>query len=170
VTVFNGTCAVQQSILVQLTQPINPIIIQNGNVMACDINGALYQWYLNGVEIAGATAQFYSATTGGFYAVVATLNGCSVISSLFNFNFVGIDMVDERVFQVFPNPTRDVILCKGIFICKLDLFDMTGRYLKQITVNGTQALIDLTDLVDGQYMLVVTDLDGVKEVIRVEKL
>jgi hypothetical protein len=46
---------------------------------------------------------------------------------------------------------------------------MTGRYLKQIYVNASQALVDLTELANGQYMLVLTDLDGIKSAIRVEK-
>jgi hypothetical protein len=169
VTVFNGSCASQQSILVQLTQPIVPVITQNSNVMACDINGALYQWYFNGVEIAGATAQFYSASASGFYTVEATLNGCSGLSAVFNFTFIGIERIDDGTFQVYPNPTSDVVLCKGNFICTLELFDMTGRYLKQLHVNATQALVDLTELANGQYMLVLTDLDGAKSAIRVEK-
>lgn len=169
VTVFNGSCATQQSILIQLTQPIIPIITQNGNVLACNINGAQYQWFFNGVEVTGATAQFYSATAGGFYAVEATLNGCSVASAVFNLNYIGIEKVDDSTFHVYPNPTSDVVICRGNFICKLDLFDMTGRFLRQIHVNGIQALIDLTELANGQYMLVVTDLDGIKTSIRVGK-
>jgi hypothetical protein len=94
VMVFNGSCAAQQSILVQLTPPIVPVITQNGNVMACDINGGLYQWYFNGVEITGATAQFYSATASGFYTVEATLNGCSGMSAVFNFTYIGIEGVE----------------------------------------------------------------------------
>jgi hypothetical protein len=41
-----------------------------------------YQWYLNGVAIAGETNQTTAAVTGGNYQVSITQNGCSAISQI----------------------------------------------------------------------------------------
>jgi hypothetical protein len=41
-----------------------------------------YQWYLNGVAIAGETNQNISASVGGNYQVSITQNGCSAISQI----------------------------------------------------------------------------------------
>jgi hypothetical protein len=170
VTVYNGNCSVVQSILVDLSQPIVPSIIQNGNVMACDISGADYQWYLNGVAISGANAQFYTATASGFYTVQATVAGCPALSSILNFNFTGISSPINEHFHVFPIPTRDDVYCHGEWITTLELYDMTGRLLKQMNVNARSATLSLADLATGPYILSATFSEGRKELIRLEKM
>jgi hypothetical protein len=170
VTVYNGSCAVAQSILVELSQPTVPSISQNGNVMACDVSGANHQWYLNGAAITGANAQFYTATTSGFYTVEVTEGGCSAMSALFSFTFIGIAPASDLEFQAFPNPTSDIVTCQGAWISTIELYDMTGRLLKQMPVNTDQAILSLADVATGSYILSATLSQGRKEIIRVEKL
>ena len=45
--------------------------------------GVSYQWLLNGVNIAGATSQTYSATQAGTYSVAVSNGNCSVITANF---------------------------------------------------------------------------------------
>jgi hypothetical protein len=46
--------------------------------------GYTYQWLNNGVNIAGATAASYTATSSGSYTVMVTANGCSAASPATN--------------------------------------------------------------------------------------
>ena len=43
--------------------------------------GLTYQWQKDGVDISGAIANQYSASTQGQYRVRVTNNGCSAVSS-----------------------------------------------------------------------------------------
>ena len=52
---------------------------------------------------------------------------------------------------VYPNPTQDILLVKGIELQTLRVFDLQGRLLK--TENGVQ--VTVSDLASGTYLLQV---------------
>src|SRR6185369_199045 len=54
-------------------------ISQSGDTLIANAGAVSYQWYHNGLPVAGATNYFYIATEGGDYNIVATdANGCEV--------------------------------------------------------------------------------------------
>ena len=58
------------------TPPAIPTISANGNVLSAT-TATLYQWYMNGQQIAGATAQTYTPTQSGNFVVrITDSNGC----------------------------------------------------------------------------------------------
>jgi|GEM_PF-392489 len=86
VTIFNNGCsasASNQTVITAGTAPTGSIspssgILCTGSSIALTVNGGTsYQWFRNGVTIAGATASTYAATLSGTYTATIFNNGCS---------------------------------------------------------------------------------------------
>ncbi|WP_298535644.1 gliding motility-associated C-terminal domain-containing protein [uncultured Algibacter sp.] len=80
----------------------NPYCINDGPTTLSTTNGNGYQWFLNGVEIAGATNQTYDANETGEYSVVIDLGSCTT-SAKIDLNTSGfessIDAMDENILD-----------------------------------------------------------------------
>lgn len=90
---FGGQCRDTSSVLPVVVNPvpnasISPnvpqTICQGQSVSFTAGGGGTYQWYQNGIAIAGATGTTYNATQTGSYSVVATQNGCTDSSPIVN--------------------------------------------------------------------------------------
>ncbi|MCX6295488.1 MAG: T9SS type A sorting domain-containing protein, partial [Bacteroidetes bacterium] len=135
------------------------------------------QWYLNGVLIAGATGQTYTATVNGSYTVIVTTGGCaSATSTAIVISNVGIDeSVNPYLFGIYPNPNDgnfnvtftsadkstyklELFNALGQIIFKDDLVDFKGVYTKKLSV---------TDYGKGVYTITLTNSknETVKKII-----
>jgi len=71
---------------------------------------------------------------------------------------------DETSIDLYPNPTKGVIYIKGIDKGTVQLLDVSGRLLKEMSVSAS---IDISDIENGIYILVVRDIKGnIVEVIK----
>lgn len=129
-----------------------------------------YQWYLNGVEISGATNQSYTPMQSGIYLVRTTdVNGCAFYYSHdYTFSLTtGINnYANEFNLNLYPNPTTGII----------DI-DLNYRNPKKLSVFLLNALgnvvfesennsrIDLTQLANGLYTMSII-LDSNKPVYK----
>ena len=86
------------------------MITQNGADLS-STPGVAYQWFLNGVFIANATAQTYSPTVNGDYTVlVVDADNCTETSAPFAFLSAAINAASiAQAFTVAPNPTNGPI-------------------------------------------------------------
>ncbi len=87
---------------------VDTSVTNNTPVLQANAAGAIYQWLDcdNGfMPIAGATAQSYTATANGNYAVAVTEFGCTDTSLCYNVFNVGVEEVILPRFNIFPNPT-----------------------------------------------------------------
>lgn len=67
---------------------------------------------------------------------------------------VGIDNVASIPFRVYPNPTTGQLHISGVGeIDAVQLFDITGRRILAVPANAGSAVIDLTPLPQGIYIL-----------------
>ena len=173
VSVTEGSCIVSQSIDVQLAQVDVPVISQNVNVLACDISGATaYQWYLNGVSISGANAQFYAATESGFYTVEIEINGCSASSSLYSFSFTLRDEVSADLMRLYPNPC-DVYLvvdARGQFVHFIEVLDVTGKTVSIQKPMASSVQVSTDAWASGVYAIRIFLDSGLVVCKRLEKL
>lgn len=173
VTVSEGDCSVSQSIDVQLIQVDAPLITQNTNVLACDISGASsYQWYLNGVAIAGASAQFYAATQSGFYTVEVETGGCTASSSIYSFTHTLADEQSSQFVQMYPNPCDDYLVCSlpNSAIQSLEVLDITGRIVLRLQPSSSSFMLDTASWSSGLYTIWMINSEGVVHSARVEKM
>ena len=78
--------------------------------------------------------------------------------------FNSIDDPTESSLTIWPNPAKDKVVIEDIEAAEVQVYNALGQMVK--TVRGTNE-IDLSGLVNGVYLLRVTDADGKNHVARV---
>ena len=63
----------------------------------------------------------------------------------------------SQVVTIYPNPATDRVVIEGIEAAEVRIYNALGQVVK--TVRGTNE-IDLSGLVEGVYLLRITDADG----------
>lgn len=145
-----------------------------GTTMTVAETLASYQWVdcNNGnAPINGATAQSFTATANGSYAVEVTVNGCTQTSECVIISTIGID--ENSMFNevsIYPNPSDGVV--------HVNLGDLTSANVKVTGLNGqvvfqqenieTQALQFELNEASGIYFVEVSSL-GEKQVFKLVK-
>jgi hypothetical protein len=81
----------------------------------------------------------------------------------------GIEAVGENngtafLLSVYPNPTNGVVRIEGVVADEVQVYNALGQVVK--TARGTNE-IDLNGLLEGAYLLRITDADGKNHVARV---
>ena len=139
--------------------PAIPTITAAGNVLTSSA-AATYQWYADGVLIAGATSQSYTATQSGTYVVrVTDANGCWFSYSLLYDHTLITDISsfdNAHNFTVFPNPTDGVLNLTGEYLAgdfTVEVIDATGR---TVVKTQNEKTIDLSAFENGIYILNIT--------------
>lgn len=131
-----GCTATSDSVttLVQPKPPV-PVITQTDKVLTTTLAGYQYQWYRNGVAIAGATNQFHILTENGTYTLVITNQyGCTSVSIPFDVTTVAagsLPVAAPFTVACHPNPVTsdlDVRIEGEVAVpLTLTLVDATGR-------------------------------------------
>jgi hypothetical protein len=96
---------------------------------------------------------------------VVFIDTFSVASNLSNDNFITFD------FSVYPNPANDVVNISNstsAIISNVEMTDLNGRVVKNITLNATEGQINISDLSTGVYMMNVSSDQGTstKKIIK----
>jgi len=116
-----------------------------------------YQWYLNGVAIAGANSASYYFTLGGVYTVEVTdANGCATTSAPYTVagtNGVNIVVTNPAV-TIYPNPAGSVLHIDASVVVNATILTIDGRQLMEVS-NAKN--IDISNLANGMYMIQVYD-------------
>jgi hypothetical protein len=145
--------------------PGTPVITQNGLVLTSS-SATGNQWYLNGVAIAGATSQSYTATQNGNYTVVVSNSGCTSPASANSIvSTVGIDEAvnNGTSFVIYPNPNNGkftvVFSTTEIMHYTITLHNAIGQViyeeeLKDFTGYFTKNF-DVIELGKGEYFLTI---------------
>ena len=78
--------------------------------------------------------------------------------------FDGVEETKESGISIYPNPAKDRVIVEGIEAAEVEVYNALGQMVK--TVRGTNE-IDLSGLVEGVYLLLITDTEGKNHVARV---
>lgn len=139
--------------------PAIPTITANGNVLTSSA-ATTYQWFMDGVLIAGATSQSYTATQTGTYVVQVTdANGCWYsYSLLFDHTYItDIASFDQaHNLNAYPNPTNGILNLEGEVLAKsftVEVIDAAGR---KVMSAENQKVIDMSTLDNGIYIVNIT--------------
>lgn len=144
--------------------PAIPVISMNGTILTSTA-ATTYQWYKNGVLIAGATSQTYTPTTSGIYVVrITDANGC-VYQYSKGYNYVKPNALTEidanSSLSLYPNPTTGILHIHNqdasVLIREIYISDLTGRRLATYQA-ATQ--IDLSQLACGMYSVQILTNKG----------
>lgn len=151
---------------------INATVFVSSNIISSNegTSGATYQWVDcdNGnAPIPSATNRIFNAGTSGNYAVEVTLNGCTVTSSCTILNFVGIEDNEVSLVKVSPNPAKDVLTFKlneTYVNASVQIFDLTGKVLKEIALNSNSLSLDISEFNSGVYLAKINSTRGAQTI------
>jgi hypothetical protein len=126
-----------------------------------------YQWYLNGVPIAGDTLQQFTPVVNGTYEVtVGYANGCSNTSAPYTITDVSVGSVRiaEEKLSVRPNPAHNEVFVQLQVPAgekfSLSMVNATGGGERIITVSGQQlsagVQLSLEGFAPGVYFIRIT--------------
>jgi hypothetical protein len=122
--------------------PTLPIISLNDELnLVASSNGVTYQWYLNGTLIIDAVDSVLTPTGPGIYTAEAvSFSGCiSLMSEGYDMTALGMANASKPTVTVYPNPSKGQITLQSsrALTGAVELFDMTGRKIQSIPMNGS---------------------------------
>ncbi len=154
--VSGGAC---QSITITQTA-VNTATSVNGITITASQAGAQYQWVncaTGNSPIAGATAQSFTPSANGSYAVTVTASGCSATSSCVNITNLGIDDLNFEDVSIYPNPSNGKVTVsfnKEVNLKSFVIRDVTGRMVREEKPQTTNGLtFDISTEAHGVYFL-----------------
>ena len=174
-----GGCTNTDSVTIYvLGNPGLPTITQGVDSLMCTPSYFAYQWYFNGLPVAGATSQNFQFTANGnYYVEVFNVLGCSTVSAVFNINNFGIEeTANALLLSVYPNPattdfTLEFQLEKSEQV-KMNVMNVTGQLIYSEEMDGTPGInkknISIAENANGIYYLQVITGDTIvtKKVVK----
>jgi len=133
----------------------------NVNTISANQNSASYQWLDcdNGnAIISGATAQNFTPTVTGNYAVEVTLGSCVDTSTCTNVIITNIDEVGMENINIYPNPTKDDINVElplnEFTSVEVKIYSVTGKLVyKNAQHNVNKLVINTANWDKGLYFI-----------------
>jgi hypothetical protein len=145
--------------------PAAPVITANTDSLF-STSGSAYQWYLNGFILPGATSQIYVPLQSGNYSVIVTdVNGCTSVSADYFFDYTpSANIIDEKTFEVFPNPAAQTLFIRFSKSenVEMQIVNLTGQRIMSSHPKATSDLytLDISLLERGVYVLEITGSSG----------
>lgn len=139
--------------------PTATITRAGDNLNVNTTTGATYQWVKcdgSFTPIAGATNATYLAVETGSYAVQVTNNGCTVTSACFVVTTLDVKALDVANLNLYPNPVTDMLTVTYTKnITGVEVYDITGRLIKNITANTNELTVDMSEMPAAVYIVKV---------------
>lgn len=141
-------------------QPPIPTITESAGTLTSS-TATTYQWYLNGVQIAGATNQNYTPTASGVYLVKTTdVNGCVYTYSLSYIYTMTPTGVSETMLAnemtIYPNPSTGIVNIDNSNLqgesYEVSVYDTFGKLIAK-EKNATS--VDFSLLENGIYFITI---------------
>jgi hypothetical protein len=173
-----GTNASGCTLTTTLNLTINSVdvsVVVSDPTITANASGASYQWIdcNNGnAIIPGATAQAFTPTANGNYAVILTTANCSDTSACQAITTIGIGEYNTSAFLVYPNPTSGslkVILGEQYQRASIQLFNALGQEVFHKTYTSTNEITFEIDGATGVYFLEIESAEEVLGRVRVVK-
>lgn len=129
----------------------NPFCPSQGSTTLSTIGGDSYQWFKDGVQIAGATSQMYQANETGTYAVQVDLGDCSASGSI---------ELESELFDADINVSEYNTIEEGesltVIITTTANIPIYEWYLNdELIIDATENNYEVTQI--GNYKIVVTE-------------
>jgi hypothetical protein len=155
VIVDNGTCAQMLGGTVVVLSP-NPVINFTAPNTLYTSSYHSYQWYKDGVAIAGAVSSLIHTTGDGNYTVVVSdANGCTDTSAVYTIGVVGVGNTPAiQPVKIYPNPATSMLHIEAGVKVNAAIMSVDG---KTLISQKDAADIDIRSLANGMYMIMVYD-------------
>jgi hypothetical protein len=138
-----------------------------------------YQWKRNGSNVIGATSSTWSANNLSDNDEISCeitssewcANPAKVESSKITVHIkTGVDDIAGHHYRIYPNPVTNELTIEGEADMKVSLVNVLGQEVYSGVMNSNRMLINASGFVPGSYILQLTGSDGVRNVVKVEKL
>ena len=154
----------------------NSVTNDNAGTLTATLTGATYQWVdcnNSNTPIPGATAQTFSPTTVGSYAVVLTKNGCSATSACESVTTLGLTSNEfAKSISMYPNPTNgltNIQLNQSFETIEATVYNVTGQTILNKEFKNTNIFsLDFTSS-NGIYFLAIKTNSGENAVLKLMK-
>lgn len=168
-----ATCA-QETATATITVEEVPTatITLSGLTLTATETGVTYQWIncAGNTPVAGATAQSFTPSAPGSYAVIITDGNCSTTSACEAVSNVGIEDKSIEMVTVYPNPTENTITISGLEVSNavVTILDVNGRVLVVENTTSTTLELSVRDFEAGVYFISVASetINGTKRFIK----
>jgi hypothetical protein len=144
-------------------------VTENNPVLTANASGAAYVWLNcdnNFQPITGNTAQSFTATQTGSYAVEIEQNGCVDTSLCYSVIVSGVeDEADDAGIQIYPNPSAGVFAVKSDYqqTVTIEVTDVLGKLVSNTyPIAPGLNMIDASDWSKGLYFIKTTNGDKTK--------
>lgn len=143
-----------------LPAPSEPLIERvTATLLKAPSGFSAYQWYRYGGAISGATSSTYDVVLTGVYEVrVMNGAGCFRMSPPYGFGVgVGVGEQTQNELNVYPNPSSGLFQVdysgRDQQSAEIQVFDMSGRRMHITRLAPGTAVMDLSHLAPGRYLL-----------------
>lgn len=140
---------------------INTDVSLNANILSATESaaGTTYQWINcdTNKPIANATNQSYTVTLTGNYAVIISNGTCMDTSDCVTVTLVGFESNANHEWNVYPNPTSSKINFALKSTAQLTITDALGKIILENNLQMGKHQIDLSEYVNGVYILNLND-------------
>lgn len=129
-----------------------------GITITANASGLMYQWIDcgTGQAIANATAQDFTASANGDYAVIVTDGTCSDTSACVTINQVSLGELISVPLVLYPNPSSGgmISIKSTATITDVLVFDLTGRSL-EVVFDSASKTLQVDHLATGNYTVII---------------
>jgi hypothetical protein len=169
-----NNCSTSRTLTISEPAAIDASVTQSGAVLTASLSGATYQWINCGTgnsPIAGQTAQSFTATASGSYAVIVTSGGCSKTSVCTNITISATGIGEQAPvsgLQLYPNPGTGLYTLAVFESAEVMVSNVIGEIvLRQTLTKGANSL-NLEKQPNGIYTVNVI-ANGRSSVVKVVK-
>ena len=133
------------------------------NTLTVSQENATYQWLdcdNANAPIVGATAQSYTPTESGNYAVIVTSGTCSDTSACASVTVSSASIFDydEQAFSIYPNPAKIQVSIDNVELgSTITIFDVSGKIVYSAVANTSATEINVSAFVSGMYFVQVAN-------------
>ncbi len=157
-------CESSRDFIITVKPSVKPTFIRNGSVLTSSA-GVSYQWYLNGVAIAGATQLTYTMkqTEKGFYKVrVLDNQGCRIFSDSLNLDPSSVVWEQPEGWMIYPNPVQHQLTVYSANLqqdATIRITDALGVEVLSAQANmlTNRNVLDVSMLSSGVYMVQILE-------------
>lgn len=144
----------------------NTIASHFGNGLIHVVNPtASYQWVdcSNGNPIAGETNQSLQVSDNGAYQCILTnADGCQATTDCIYVVNLSVEENLKNNVSIYPNPATNVINLKSDeMMSTLQIFDLSGQLVENVTINAETFTVNTQNLVDGIYFISIYNSQNV---------
>ena len=153
---------------------VDVAVTPSGNNITANNAAGSYKWLdcnNNNAVIAGQTAQIFTATKNGKYAVQITEAGCVKTSTCVDVTVTGDSPLMRGELSLFPNPASNS--CEVIStledISHINVYSIDGVLVKEMNGYNSGAVIDLSNLPSALYTVEVVSKSSATTRLKLQK-